>query len=720
VASRDTARRFHFLREIASGGFGNVYLAKELHNDGFSRLVAVKLLKAQWTDSIEVTARIRDEARLLGLLRHRNIVDVMDLTSLDGRAAVIMEYLEAVDLRVVTDHLKEVGEVLPLRAALDIAAAVAGALDAAYNRPPIPGDKPLRVIHRDIKPSNIMVDEHGHVKVLDFGVARSEIENRESHTQELQFGSVDYMAPERLFFEPETPASDVYSLGVTLFEILNFEKFGKARGRPEVHEARVEQRLADLRMRPDLRGAAAGEAEALLRSALAYNHEKRPSSAEFFQRARALARLCDGDDAQQWAERVLPGLIKTAADAPRPASPLTDSILTEDSLAFVRADDSGARPVGGVMLRPGQAVAGTALSGPAALGPTAADVLQRGALAELDGPSGPQVPPAAPRWAGEEELAGPVALDDIPSRSPVPIAAPATGAPRRNELGAALEERPTTMAGSGLAAPPPPLTQAPAPAAPRPTMRGLGVVEPWVAAPRDDVQERPTEFAPPSTRIAASQPVSAPPRGAPDAPVRPSPPSRPAPSLQPDARPGPPPRREPEPVAVQRPRPPVHQQADEDEDEGGRGGAMAGAMAVVGCLAAGLLVGAVATVLLMDVGGLRTMLVGAGSADEVTDTPAEPAEPLPTTTATGAGSDAAPGAALHFVSVLPGTRKLSVQCKGGSGKGETEATVALAASETCTVTAILEDRSREVAIVNDVQAGSMRCFEGGEARCVAQ
>ena len=183
MPTRESARRFHFLREIASGGFGSVYLCKVVHADGFSRLAAVKLLKAQWSDNEEIVHRIRDEARLLGLLRHRNIVDVMDLTSIDGRTAVVMEYLEAVDFRMVIAELSRQGARIPVKAVLEAMASVAGALDAAYNRPPIPGEKPLRVIHRDIKPSNIMLDETGMVKVLDFGVARSEIENRESHTR---------------------------------------------------------------------------------------------------------------------------------------------------------------------------------------------------------------------------------------------------------------------------------------------------------------------------------------------------------------------------------------------------------------------------------------------------------------------------------------------------------------------------------------------------------
>ncbi len=381
MSSRETARRFHFIREIASGGFGSVYLAKVMHADGFSRLVAIKLLKAQWSDNDDVTRRIRDEARLLGLLRHRNIVDVIDLTSIDHRTAVVMEYLEAVDLRAVANALQESSARMPVRAAVEAVACVASALDAAYNRPPIPGDKPLRVIHRDIKPSNIMVDETGMIKVLDFGVARSEIENRESHTQELQFGSLDYMAPERLFFEPETPASDVYSLGATLYEVLALEKLGKAKGRPEKHVAFLEDRLGALGRFLGLEGEAWTVLHGLLRESLDFAHEKRPSAADFFQRARSLSRLVSDEDLGQWAERVIPPLVRAAQEAPREPNPLADVILPEDSVALTKlsaADidalvQTGIRNLGA----PVQSIVPP-------MGPSMGDQLRAGALAELE------------------------------------------------------------------------------------------------------------------------------------------------------------------------------------------------------------------------------------------------------------------------------------------------------------------------------------------------
>jgi serine/threonine protein kinase len=334
VTVADAGRQFHFIRPIASGGFGTVYLCKEVHLDGFSRVVAVKLLNAQWTDVDEVASRIRDEARLLGLLRHRNIVDVYALTSIDGRSAVIMEYLEAVDLRYLIKHCSSVGVRLPVRPALEIVAAVAGALDAAYNRPPMKGDKPLRVIHRDIKPSNIMLDGQGSPKVLDFGVAQSDIASREANTQELQFGSVEYMAPERLFFEPETPSSDVYSLAATLYELLAFERLGKAQGRASKHDAHLANRLSFLRGCIHAPPEVVAGLEALLLRALHFEHENRPDAATFCHDAKQLARRISGDDLATWSEKHVPDAVEAAAERSVQVEPLSDAILREDSAAY--------------------------------------------------------------------------------------------------------------------------------------------------------------------------------------------------------------------------------------------------------------------------------------------------------------------------------------------------------------------------------------------------
>jgi tRNA A-37 threonylcarbamoyl transferase component Bud32 len=338
LSTGESSRRFQFLKLIASGGFGSVFLAKVIHADGFSRLVAVKLLHPKWSENEEIVGRMRDEARLLGWLRNRNIVDVLDLTMINGRCAVIMEYLEAVDLKQVISGALQSREPIPARAALEAVAEVAAALDAAYNRPPYAGEKPLRVIHRDIKPSNVMVDESGHIKVLDFGTARADFDSRESKTRDFSFGSIEYMAPERLFFEPETPASDVYSLGATLYEVLALERLGKSKLRPDQHadflveRFRVVQRLHERRLGRDL----LDEVLILLNDMLAFDQRDRPTAGDLSPRVRALARSMRNEmGLYEYAEIAIRPLIQawvTQTDSNQ--DPMVGQVVAEDSRAL--------------------------------------------------------------------------------------------------------------------------------------------------------------------------------------------------------------------------------------------------------------------------------------------------------------------------------------------------------------------------------------------------
>jgi serine/threonine protein kinase len=226
-------RRFKFLKELAQGGFGKVYLAEMITGENFSTVVAIKLLHGRWLGNDEIVMRSRDEARLLGKLRHRNIVRVEDLTSINGQCAIVMEYLKGVDLKQVATWLKERGRVFPRKALFEAIGSIATALEAAYAHTPVGASTPLAVIHRDIKPSNAMVTVEGELKVLDFGTARATFEEREAKTQVLSFGSQAYMAPERMLGEPDTPAGDIFSLGITMYELLTLDSYGKIHLREE-------------------------------------------------------------------------------------------------------------------------------------------------------------------------------------------------------------------------------------------------------------------------------------------------------------------------------------------------------------------------------------------------------------------------------------------------------------------------------------------------------
>jgi serine/threonine-protein kinase len=169
-----SGRRYRIIAPIGRGGFGTVYRAELLGVSGFSRQVALKVLNPDIGEQLEVVQRFRDEARILGLVRHRAIVHVDGLTCLDGRWTVVMEYVEGVDLRAILARGP-----LPAGPALEIAAEVAGAIHAAYTRR-LPNGELLRLLHRDLKPANIQVTADGEVKILDFGISRADFAGQPS------------------------------------------------------------------------------------------------------------------------------------------------------------------------------------------------------------------------------------------------------------------------------------------------------------------------------------------------------------------------------------------------------------------------------------------------------------------------------------------------------------------------------------------------------------
>jgi len=326
-------RRFRIIKEIAEGGFGKVYLAEQISSDGFSRIVAVKLLHAKWSNHDEIVMRTRDEARLLGLIRHQHIVKVEDLTAIDGKAAIVMEYLEGIDLKWLIQFLQERSLVFPRKALFEIIVAVASALDAAYNGTPLQGGEPLKVIHRDIKPSNIFVTVAGGVKVLDFGTARANFAEREAKTQALAFGSQGYMAPERMLGEQDTAAADIFSLGITLYELLSLEGFGRIPPRPNKFARKIDDRVASLELEGDAEwGEQVRDTLSLM---LSYAPAERPTAAQLVEIMEILAQ-----DAKDTGLRRMCRTHVAEAKAALPefetGDPLTGQIVDEDISAVHR------------------------------------------------------------------------------------------------------------------------------------------------------------------------------------------------------------------------------------------------------------------------------------------------------------------------------------------------------------------------------------------------
>jgi serine/threonine protein kinase len=336
-------RRFRIIKEIAEGGFGKVYLAEQISADGFSRIVAMKLLHAKWSTHDEIVMRTRDEARLLGLIRHQHIVKVEDLSSLDGKCAILMEYLEGVDLKWMMQFLKERNEVFPRAALFEIVLAAASALDAAYNSVPLQGGQPLKVIHRDIKPSNVFVTTNGAVKVLDFGTARANFAEREAKTQALAFGSQGYMAPERMLGEEDSPKGDIFSLGISLYELLTLDSFGRIPPRPNKFAQKLDERIAAVPLEGDADWCAA--VRKILREMLAYDPNDRPTAAQIVEVMEGLAQDAKDTGLRKFC-RTSVAEAKAALPELETGDPLVGNTIEEDASGVIPRSDIAGRPDG--------------------------------------------------------------------------------------------------------------------------------------------------------------------------------------------------------------------------------------------------------------------------------------------------------------------------------------------------------------------------------------
>jgi tRNA A-37 threonylcarbamoyl transferase component Bud32 len=210
-AADPTIRGYRVLRLLGEGGMGRVYLAED---ETLQRRVAIKMISPRLAGKGAAHARFLREARAMAGVEHANIVRIYGFGEAEGQAYFVMEYVEGETLSTRLDRAVR----LTVAEALRIARESAQALAAAWRR---------GIVHRDVKPSNILLDGEDHVKVADFGLARLAGAASEDSSQTgagTVLGTPHYMAPEQARGEPGDFRSDIYSLGVVLYEMLGGQK----------------------------------------------------------------------------------------------------------------------------------------------------------------------------------------------------------------------------------------------------------------------------------------------------------------------------------------------------------------------------------------------------------------------------------------------------------------------------------------------------------------
>jgi serine/threonine protein kinase len=338
-AAQGGGRKFYLQARLGAGAFGEVYLAEQDSGAGFTRRVALKVLNTQVAGFAEAGRRMRDEARILGRLSHRNIVTVLDLVYLGNQWAVVMDYVPGVDLERAIEALERTDTFLPPTAALEIGAAVLEALHAAYYTEDGKGGT-LGVVHRDIKPSNVLLTRDGDVKVLDFGVARVNLETRESKTG-LRVGTERYMSPQRICGDDDGASGDVYAAAASIAELVLRRPIGRTPVETHRHTAFVDEVLVEMQPLLEAPDELRDEILGWFRRALHVAEAERPSARELADAFLTLSRRLPGEALVTFARRFVPDVDRVLEHEPEPM----EGVLSEASSRTSDSAIPARRPV---------------------------------------------------------------------------------------------------------------------------------------------------------------------------------------------------------------------------------------------------------------------------------------------------------------------------------------------------------------------------------------
>jgi serine/threonine-protein kinase len=233
--------RYRLEARIGAGGMSTVYRALD---ETLQRQVAIKLMNREVASDSDQLERFRREARAVAQLSHPHVVGVIDAGEDEGRPYIVFEYVEGETLK---ERIRRQGR-LPINEAVAYAIEIARALGAAHAR---------HIVHRDVKPQNVLIDEEGSAKVTDFGIART-LDEEGLTADGRVLGTTDYVSPEQALGHQVTGQSDLYSLGIVLYEMLAGEVPFKGESQVAVAMKHVREDLPDVQSkRPEVSAALA-------------------------------------------------------------------------------------------------------------------------------------------------------------------------------------------------------------------------------------------------------------------------------------------------------------------------------------------------------------------------------------------------------------------------------------------------------------------------------
>ncbi|MEW5738777.1 MAG: protein kinase [Myxococcota bacterium] len=443
--------RYELLEPLGEGGMGAVWLARLTGGHGFEKLCIVKTVLPNIAKDPEFVSRFLHEGRVLTQLHHANIAQVYDMGEEGGTLYLALEYVPGVDLSTLHQRVRLKDEQLPLSLAIYVAQQMAEGLGYAHRRAALDGT-PLNIVHRDVSPQNVMVSYDGEVKVIDFGIARSEARSR--HTAQASvMGKLGYMAPEQARGEPLDHRADQFAVGVVLWELLANAPFVP---RGTLTEMVVAMATPPVRPLTPLRPDVPPSLEATVLKALSADVNRRfPTTDDL---ARALmdellrlgalpSKLQVGEyvqsrcsEAFSTQQKLLTRVSTLRAKPTAETAPKTERATPQEGLESTMLRPSGEH----ALAAPGQDATGVLPpSGPATTPQTAPMSPAAAPVASATTPQTAPVPAAAPGALATTpqttsvSAAAPVASATTPQTAPVPAAAPVASPLTTGELEAA-------------------------------------------------------------------------------------------------------------------------------------------------------------------------------------------------------------------------------------------------------------------------------------------
>ncbi|WP_413586464.1 protein kinase domain-containing protein [Bdellovibrio sp. HCB274] len=211
--------KYILLERVAAGGMAEVYLSKSTGAVGVNKFVAIKRILPQYSDHQEFIEMFKEEAKIAVNLNHGNVVSIYDFGVEKNQFFLVMEFVEGRNLRQILNELKKTTTSFTIEQIVYMMKEVAAGLDHAHRCIDGTTGKPLNIVHRDMSPQNIMVSFEGEVKIIDFGIAKAETQLEATKAGTLK-GKYGYMSPEQADGQNIDPRTDIFSMGIVLWELL--------------------------------------------------------------------------------------------------------------------------------------------------------------------------------------------------------------------------------------------------------------------------------------------------------------------------------------------------------------------------------------------------------------------------------------------------------------------------------------------------------------------